>query len=127
MKAFSQPYPALDSYEPPSGDLRPWPGSAGAGGEIVPLDRSDGRLVYHPFYAVTMGATGEGLLLDGVSGGVVGAEGTVGAPPAEEPRRVFFDSLLVAVVPSALLYLVFHRVSPVLAVLLSSACGLSRR
>jgi|GEM_PF-4054217 len=64
-KAFSQPYPVLDDYVPPSGELRPWPEGGDPRGETVPSECLEGRLVYHPFYSVTITSTGEGMLLDG--------------------------------------------------------------
>jgi hypothetical protein len=123
VKAFCQPYPSLEEHEPPSGDLRPWPGVEKAGGEAVPPIPGEGRLVYHPFYSVAFRKTREGLLLDGVSGGVAGARETHGAQPGFSPRELLLWSFFCGLVPSSLIYLLIWSVSPVLAVLLSVPAG----
>lgn len=121
-KAFSQPYPALDDYIPPSGELKPWPEEGEPLGGTVPSEILEGRLVYHPFYSVTMASTGEGMLLDGVSGRTPGRE-EPGEFPNLNPGRLYLRSFLVAILPSIVIYLVLRQVSPVLAVLLSAPAG----
>lgn len=121
-KAFSQPYPTLENYIPPSGELRPWPEGGDPRGETVPSECLEGRLVYHPFYLVTVTATGEGMLLDGVSGGVPG-RGEPERAGTSDVRGLFFRSLLAALLPSIVVYLSVRQVSPVLAVLLSAPAG----
>jgi hypothetical protein len=121
-KAFSQPYPALENYIPPSGELRPWPEGGDPRGETVPSECLEGRLVYHPFYLVTVTATGEGMLLDGVSGGVPGRAEPESAGTSDV-RGLYLRSLLASLLPSLAVYLSLRSVSPVLAVLLSAPAG----
>ncbi len=121
-KVFSQPYPVLDDYVPPSGELRPWPEGGDPRGETVPSECLEGRLVYHPFYSVTITSTGEGMLLDGVSGGVPG-HGEPARPGTSKLGGLFIRSLLAGLLPSVIVYLSLRSVSPVLAVLLSAPAG----
>jgi len=121
-KAFSQPYPALDDYVPPSGELRPWPEGGDPRGETVPSECLEGRLVYHPFYSVTITATGEGMLLDGVSGRVPGHGEPVGSG-GPDFEGIFFRSLLAGILPSIVFYLSLRSISPVLAVIVSACAG----
>lgn len=121
-KAFSQPYPTLDEYIPPSGELRPWPEGGDPRGETVPSERLEGRLVYHPFYSVTITTTGEGMLLDGVSGGVPGRDEAIRSGTSNL-GGLFARSFLAGLLPSIVIYLSLHRISPVLAVLVSAPAG----
>lgn len=121
-RAFSQPYPALDAYLPPSGELKPWPEEGDPRGGMVPSDMRDGTLVYHPFYSVTIAATGEGMLLDGISGKEPGRVGVAGSVNRDS-GGLYIRSLLAGVLPAIVIYLSVHRVSPVLAVLLSAPAG----
>lgn len=115
--SFSQPYPTLEGYEPPSGDLRPWTGKED--GEEVPGDTGQGRMVYHPFYSVTVRESGEGWLVDGVSGRIPGGEGLLEAAEGDGPGKVMLRAFFVGLVPSGLIYLAVNPLSPVLAILVS--------
>lgn len=119
--SFSQPYPSLDGYEPPSGDMRPWKGSEDA--EEVPCEPGQGRLVYHPFYSVTERDGCDGFLVDGISGRIPGHDEGSGAGLSEGPLRVVLRAFAAGLVPSVLIYLAVNRVSPVLAVLLAAPAG----
>lgn len=122
-KAFAQPYPSLEDYRPPSGDLRPWPGARKAGGETVPGDSDGGRLVYHPFYSISFRNSKEGLLIDGVSGLAAGSPGPESSPGGETAGAILFHGFLAGLLPSGLIYLLLHSVSPVLAVFVSLPVG----
>lgn len=117
VKAFSQPYPSLEEYEPPSGDLRPWPGSGQPDGEIIPGDASGEDLIYHPFYALAFRDSPDGLLLDAVSGVPAGLPSPGEAGGGESPGRILLWAFLMGLIPSVLVYLLLRKVSPVLAVM----------
>jgi hypothetical protein len=119
IRAFSQPYPSLDEYCPPSGDLRPWPGSGEVRGRTIPAESKEGRLVYHPLYSVEFRNGRQGILVDGVSGGIVGAMESR-LKETGSLQRLFTWSFLAGLAPSAAIYLALHRVSPALAFLVSA-------
>ncbi len=119
VRAFSQPYPSMDDYSPPSGDLRPWPDSVETEGRTIPAETHEGRLVYHPVYSIEFRDGRPGSMVDGVSGGIIGAVEPV-RKGSGSPERLFMWFALAGLVPSTLIYLALHRVSPALSFLVSA-------
>jgi len=76
---FNQPWQELEDYIPPSGNRKYFDESLAEPDQLIPFDRdmveeNDGRIVFHPFYTVMMKLEGygEGLLVDAVSGKIIG-------------------------------------------------------
>ena len=85
---FSQPWQELEDYLPPSGDRKIFDESLAEPDQLIPFDRdmaeeSGSRVIFHPFYVVMLKLEGygEGLLVDGVSGKVIGE------PPVTEEQN----------------------------------------
>ncbi len=76
---FSQPWQELEDYLPPSGNRKVFDESLVDPDQVIPFDRdmleeNPGRVIFHPFYVVMLKLEGygEGLLVDAVSGKIVG-------------------------------------------------------
>lgn len=87
---FSQPWSDLEGYVPPGGDRRVFDESLIDPEQLVPFDRASagsGRIVFHPFLVVMLRLEGygEGVLVDAVSGKLLGASPLVG--PGAKPER----------------------------------------
>ncbi len=79
QSCFSQPWQELEDYIPPSGDRKIFDKSLAEPDQLIPFDRdmaeeSGSRVIFHPFYVVMLKLEGygEGLLVDGVSGKIIG-------------------------------------------------------
>lgn len=106
LRCFSQPWQELEDYLPPSGDMKVFDESLAEPDQLIPFDRnmaeeSSGRVIFHPFFVVMLNLEGysEGLLVDGVSGKVIGE------PPAIEQNdsgknlyRTFYIALAASLV-----------------------------
>jgi hypothetical protein len=111
---FSQPFPELEDYVPPAGDRKVFAESLAGPDQIIPIDddlledtgSGRGSTVLHPFYLVMLGMEGfsQGVLVDGVSGKVVGDNPLEGGTAPELPSRVFLRSALVGIPAAALVY-----------------------
>jgi len=121
---FSQPWSELDGYTPPAGDRRLFDSSLTDPELLIPFDRdmeeTGGRIVYHPFLILMlrMEGYGEGVLVDGVSGRLLGES------PLAEPRQgsvmtyanLFLRVLAGAVaasIPTFLIMKVLHADAPI--------------
>jgi len=76
---FSQPWQELEDYLPPSGNRKVFDESLVEPDQVIPFDRdmleeNRGRVIFHPFYIVMLKLEGygEGLLVDAVSGQIIG-------------------------------------------------------
>ena len=104
---FSQPWQDLEDYLPPSGNMKIFDESLADPDQLIPFDRdmaeeSSGRVIFHPFYIImlNMESYSEGLLVDGVSGKVIG-EPPVTAEQADSGTklsRLFFLILAAGLV-----------------------------
>ncbi len=104
---FSQPWQDLEDYLPPSGNMKIFDESLAEPDQLIPFDRdmaeeSSGRVIFHPFYIIMLNMEdySEGLLVDGVSGKVIG-EPPVTAEQADSGtklNRMFFLTLAAGLV-----------------------------
>jgi len=115
VPCFSQPWQELESYRPPAGDRKVFDESMAEPGEIIPVNRDlaeelGGRLVFHPFFVVMLKLRGygEGVLVDGVSGKLLGEPPLEGSEEDRggELRGLFFKMLLLGLVISVPLYII---------------------
>jgi DNA-directed RNA polymerase subunit RPC12/RpoP len=103
-RVFTQPYPEMENYSPPSADRRVWNQSE-VEGEVVPVDPElvrDTGVIYHPFWVVISAVTAQGTMVDGVSGITLGesADSTdkTGFDPVKEALSAFLTGLGPALV-----------------------------
>ncbi len=104
---FSQPWQDLEDYLPPSGNMKIFDETLAEPDQMIPFDRdmaeeSSGRVIFHPFYIIMLNMEdySEGLLVDGVSGKVIG-EPPVTAEQADSGtklNRMFFLTLAAGLV-----------------------------
>ena len=104
---FSQPWQDLEDYLPPSGNMKIFDESLAEPDQLIPFDRdmaeeSSGRVIFHPFYIIMLNMEdySEGLLVDGVSGKVIG-EPPVTAEQVDSGtklNRMFFLTLAAGLV-----------------------------
>jgi len=131
---FSQPWSELDRYVPPAGDRRMFDESSAEPGQLIPFDRErvdegSGRIIFHPFFVVMLALDGysEGVLVDGVSGRLLGPSPTAGSTGRSRSlRRLFLLALAAGLAAAAPVFLLVKAVgagrSPAaLAALLASA------
>ena len=112
--AFSQPFPEMEGYVPPAGDRKVFSESLASPDQIIPIDDDlledaggrRGGTVLHPFYLVMLDTEGfsQGVLVDGVSGKVVGDSPLEGNDAPRIPSRIFLRSLLLGLPAAALVY-----------------------
>ncbi len=79
IPCFNQPWHELEDYTPPDGDRKVFDEDMVDPDSTIPFDRDlteevEGRLVFHPFFVVMLNLEGyrEGMLVDGVSGKMLG-------------------------------------------------------
>lgn len=120
VPCFSQPWQELEEYTPPDGDRKVFDESLAEPGQIIPFNREqaqlkESRLVFHPYFIVMLKLPGygEGVLVDGVSGKVLGG---LPAPGGEEDssaglERLFLKALLAGLAVSVPVYLVSRSLS----------------
>ena len=116
VPCFKQPWPDLDGYVPPSGDRKVFDDDLVEPESMIPFHRSgegenvsSGRIVFHPFFQVMLKLEGysQGVLVDGVSGVIVGDSPFCGGEDGDSPEmeRLFLRVLLPGLGVSLLLYL----------------------
>ncbi|MCK5786170.1 MAG: hypothetical protein KAH54_06395 [Candidatus Sabulitectum sp.] len=112
-RVFTQPYPEMENYLPPSSDRRVWNESE-VEGTIVPVDPDllgEIGVVYHPFWVAINATTAQGSMVDGVSGRKLGeSAGSTGGTlfdPLVEARSAF----LIGVIPALLIFFLLQGLS----------------
>jgi len=104
---FSQPWQDLENYLPPSGNMKVFDESLVTPDQLIPFNRdmteeSSGRVIFHPFYVVMLNMEGysEGLLVDAVSGKVIGEPPvtTEQVDSGKNLNRIFFLTLAAGLV-----------------------------
>ncbi len=111
---FSQPFPELDDYRPPAGDRKVFSDELADPAQVIPIDEDILRerslerssTVLYPFYLAMLKLEGfsQGVLVDGVSGRIVGDNPLEGEAAPEVPSRTFLLGLLPGVPCAALVY-----------------------
>lgn len=95
---FAQPVSQLDGYRPPSSSVCVLSsGDAGPDQLMPPAEGASGTIVFHPFFQVTTTARGlpETVLVDAVTGLVVGSNGMDTPPAVPTPSRSFIEVLVL--------------------------------
>lgn len=104
---FSQPWQDLEDYLPPSGSMKVFDESLVTPDQLIPFNRdtaegSSGRVIFHPLYIVMLNLEGysEGLLVDGVSGKLIGELPILGeqSDPKKNLNRIFLLTLAAGLV-----------------------------
>jgi DNA-directed RNA polymerase subunit RPC12/RpoP len=108
---FSQVFDELLTYMPPGGDRQLWDEEDLEPESVIPfspeLAGEEDTVVYHPFYLVMQKGSGysSGVLVDGVSGRVLGPEAGEETGHPRRSREVALRALAVGIVPSALVFI----------------------
>ena len=112
-RVFTQPYAEMESYSPPSADRRLWEGNE-QDGTVIPVDPdlTDGEgVIYHPFWVIIRSSSGQGIIVDAVSGTLVGSE-TSGVSPSDfSPYRESVRAFLTGIIPAVLVFFILKGVS----------------
>ncbi len=123
---FTQPYPEMENYTPPSADRRVWD-SGSALGTVIPPDpdlTGERGVIYHPFLVVMNASSGQGTMVDAVSGGIPGvvpaAVSSDDFKPLEESMKAFFRG----VVPALVIFFLLRGVSLFWAAVLGMAAAI---
>jgi len=101
-RVFTQPYPELENYLPPSASRGVW-NSDEIEGNIIPIDPElldDSGVIYHPIWVAISSSSSQGLMVDAVSGQKLGLipdeNGTVSFNPFQTAKKAFFISIIPA-------------------------------
>lgn len=101
-RVFTQPYAEMEDYSPPAADRRVWTEDE-AEGTVIPVDPDlvgEQGVVYHPFWVVIASSSGQGTIVDAVSGlkidSVSGSDGRKEFDPFYWSFRAFGLGLLPA-------------------------------
>ncbi|MFO7949969.1 MAG: hypothetical protein R6U36_06330 [Candidatus Fermentibacteraceae bacterium] len=118
VPVFSQPFPELEEFRPPAGDRKVFSEELAGPDQIIPMDDdilarrelSRSGTVLHPFWLVMLKLEGysQGVLVDGVSGRIVGDNPLEGETAPEVPSRTFLLCLLLGLPCAALVYWLLH-------------------
>ncbi|PIE52435.1 hypothetical protein CSA37_06515 [Candidatus Fermentibacteria bacterium] len=105
-RCFTQPYAEMDTYSPPSADRRIWNESE-AEGTVIPVDPdlAEGEgVIYHPFRVMIRTGSGQGIIVDAVSGSVAGSEWAQTSSKGFNPYREAFAAFTAGVIPAVVLF-----------------------
>jgi hypothetical protein len=126
-RVFTQPYPEMGSYHPPSGDRRIWDGSS-LGETVIPVDpdlAGEHGVVFHPVWVAINGSSGQGALVDGVSGRFIGESQSSSVKgnikPVDESLRAF----TTGVIPALLIFFLLKGLSLFWASILGMAAAIA--
>ena len=138
IPVFSQPFPELEDFRPPAGDRKVFSDELADPDQIIPMDEdilserelSRSGTVMHPFWLVMLKleAYSQGVLVDGVSGRIVGDNPMEGETSPEVPSRTFLLCLFLGLPCAALAYWLLHAAgvggsAKAFVTLLSAAAG----
>jgi len=112
-RVFTQPYAEMVAYSPPSGDRRVWD-EGEVSGTVIPVDpdlAGDQGVLFHPVWVAINGITGQGTLVDAVSGRMIGEspgrDGSGSIKPVEESIKAF----ATGVVPALIIFFLLRGLS----------------
>lgn len=112
-RVFTQPYSEMEEYSPPSADRRLWNESE-ISDTIIPVDpdlAGEQGVIYHPFWVVINSSTGQGTIVDGVSGTVVGDPAASSECSGFNPYRESFKAFATGILPALLFFFLLKGVS----------------
>lgn len=110
---FTQPYPEMEGYTPPSADRRVWE-SQSAEGTVIPPDpdlTGESGVIYHPFLVVLSASSGQGTMVDAVSGVIPGKAPSAVSPEGFDPLRESLKAFFRGVVPALVIFFLLRGVS----------------
>lgn len=110
---FTQPYPEMEEYTPPSADRRMWEEKS-AEGSVIPVDPDlvgEEGVIYHPFWMLTDSSSGQGIMVDAVSGVVIGASSEAPLSSNFNPFRTAAKAFAVAVIPALIIFFLLRELS----------------
>ncbi len=108
---FTQPYPEMEKYVPPAADRRIWDEQS-AQGKVIPVDPDligEQGVIYHPFWVLIDSSSGQGSIVDAVSGKILG--------DSPESSRKFdpfywaFRAFGLGVLPALLVFFLLRNIS----------------
>lgn len=126
-KVFTQPYPEMESYRPPSGDRRIWNGSS-QGETVIPVDpdlAGEHGVVFHPVWVAISGSSGQGTLVDGVSGRLIGQPQAGSLKESVNPVEESLRAFAAGVVPALVIFFVLKGLSLFWASVLGMAAAIA--
>ncbi len=112
-RVFTQPYSEMEDYSPPSADRRIWNESE-ISDTIIPVDPDligEQGVIYHPFWVVINSSTGQGTIVDGVSGTVVGNPEKPSGSSGFNPYRESVKAFTTGIIPAVLIFFLLKGVS----------------
>ncbi len=120
---FTQPYPEMEAYVPPAADRRIWDEQS-ARGKVIPVDPEligEQGVIYHPFWVLIVSSSGQGFIVDAVSGKIPGARPE---PSVKfDPFYWAFRAFGLGVIPSLLIFFLLRNLSIFWASVLAMAAA----
>lgn len=104
---FAQPVPQLDGYRPPSSSVSVLSSDDASPDQLMPpAEEASGTIVFHPFFQVTTTMRGlpETVLVDAVTGLLVGSNGMDTPPAMPAPSRSFIEVLVLQALAAAAIF-----------------------
>lgn len=111
-RVFTQPYPEMEEYTPPAADRRVWEDDPSGTVIAVDPDLAGGEgVIYHPFWIVLDSASGQGTIVDAVSGIAVTPRGKATEQAEFDPYRSAISSFALSVIPASLVFFLLRDLS----------------
>lgn len=111
-RVFTQPFAEMENYIPPAADRRIWEEGSSVG-RIIPVDPDligDMGVVYHPFWVVII-STGQGVIVDAVSGRIISASAEAPEGKKFDPFYWAFRAFGIGIIPALAVFFLLRRVS----------------
>ena len=112
-RVFTQPYPELENYLPPSASKGVW-NSDEIEGNIIPIDPDlidDSGVIYHPIWVAINSSSSQGVMIDAVSSRRLGSK-------AEEKDKISFNpfktarkAFLISIIPTLVVFFALKNLS----------------
>ena len=113
VAVFTQPYPEMENYLPPAADRRIWEEQS-AVGNVIPVDPDligEQGVIYHPFWVVIASPSGQGFIVDAVSGKIVSATPEPSGKKKFDPFYWAFRAFGLGLLPALLVFFLFRNFS----------------
>lgn len=112
-RIFTQPYPELENYLPPSASKGVW-NSDETEGDIIPVDPDlidDSAVVYHPIWVAMNSSSSQGLMVDAVSGRRLGVMPEESGKISFNPLQTALKAFLISIIPTLVIFFLLKNFS----------------
>lgn len=112
-RVFTQPYPELENYLPPSASKGVWNGDETIG-DIIPIDPElidESGVIYHPIWVAINSSSSQGLMVDAVSGRKLGLMPKERCKISFNPLHTAVKAFLVSIIPTLVIFFLLKNLS----------------